>query len=311
MESAREAVSWLERHAAYTRTGHHSARTGEWRDGGGLVASLFLHHLSRDGDPQLHVHVAIWNRIQRADGADDKWRTLDSRVPARPAARRRPGRGPDPGDQAVRARLRHGAPGRRQRRRGRRGQPGRDGPVQLPRRRRHRRAGPPRTGVPGGARQAAVTAHAVAAAPAGRAEHPAHQERRPAAPSPGRPAPRNPPRRSASPPGKPRPCTAKCTRCPRCMSRLPGSPPAARRACTRPCWMMRPSARPRGSRSRKCKSSTRSGRWLSSGSRCTGRSRSSSPAPTARRWSPRWPSWPSPAGPAPKSSRSPPPTSPT
>ena len=79
MDSAREAVAWLERHATYTRTGHHSARTGEWRDGGGLVASLFLHHLSRDGDPQLHVHVAIWNRVQRADGADDKWRTLDSR----------------------------------------------------------------------------------------------------------------------------------------------------------------------------------------------------------------------------------------
>ena len=79
MDSAREAVAWLERHATYTRTGHHSARTGEWRDGGGLAASLFLHHLSRDGDPQLHVHVAIWNRVQRADGADDKWRTLDSR----------------------------------------------------------------------------------------------------------------------------------------------------------------------------------------------------------------------------------------
>jgi conjugative relaxase-like TrwC/TraI family protein len=79
MDSAREAVTWLERHATYTRTGHHSARTGEWRDGDGLVASLFLHHLSRDGDPQLHVHVAIWNRVQRGDGADDKWRTLDSR----------------------------------------------------------------------------------------------------------------------------------------------------------------------------------------------------------------------------------------
>ena len=80
MESAREAVGWLERHATYTRTGHHSACMGEWRDGDGLVASLFLHHLSRDGDPQLHVHVAIWNRVQRADGADGRWRTLDSRT---------------------------------------------------------------------------------------------------------------------------------------------------------------------------------------------------------------------------------------
>ena len=79
MDSAREAVAWLEQHATYTRTGHHSARTGEWRDSAGLAASLFLHHLSRDGDPQLHVHVAIWNRVQRADGADAKWRTLDSR----------------------------------------------------------------------------------------------------------------------------------------------------------------------------------------------------------------------------------------
>jgi hypothetical protein len=80
MDAAREAVGWLDRHATYTRTGHHSARSGEWRDGDGLVASLFLHHLSRDGDPQLHVHVAIWNRVQRGDGADDKWRTLDSRT---------------------------------------------------------------------------------------------------------------------------------------------------------------------------------------------------------------------------------------
>jgi hypothetical protein len=80
MESARETVGWLEQHATYTRTGHHSARTGEWRDGDGVVASLFLHHLSRDGDPQLHVHVAVWNRVQRADQADGKWRTLDSRT---------------------------------------------------------------------------------------------------------------------------------------------------------------------------------------------------------------------------------------
>ena len=52
LDAAREAVAWLERHAAYTRTGHHSARTGEWRDGDGLVASVFLHHISRaDGTP--------------------------------------------------------------------------------------------------------------------------------------------------------------------------------------------------------------------------------------------------------------------
>jgi hypothetical protein len=62
----REAVAWLERHATYTRTGHHSARTGQWRDGDGLVAGVFLHHISRDGDPHLHVHIAVWNRVQRA-----------------------------------------------------------------------------------------------------------------------------------------------------------------------------------------------------------------------------------------------------
>ena len=59
IDAAREAVGWLERHVTYTRTGHHSDRTGEWRDGDGLVASLFLHHISRDGDPHLHVHVAV------------------------------------------------------------------------------------------------------------------------------------------------------------------------------------------------------------------------------------------------------------
>ena len=80
IESAREAVGWLEAHATYTRTGHHSSQTGEWRDGDGLAAAMFLHHISRDGDPQLHVHVAIWNRVQRADQADDEWRTLDSRT---------------------------------------------------------------------------------------------------------------------------------------------------------------------------------------------------------------------------------------
>jgi conjugative relaxase-like TrwC/TraI family protein len=77
VESARLAVEQLEREACYTRTGHHSSSTGEWRDGNGLIAALFTHHISRDGDPQLHVHVPIANLVQRADGVDDAWRALD------------------------------------------------------------------------------------------------------------------------------------------------------------------------------------------------------------------------------------------
>jgi conjugative relaxase-like TrwC/TraI family protein len=73
----RLAVGQLEEAACYTRMGHHSATTGEWRDGNGLIAALFTHHISRDGDPQLHVHVAIANIVQRADGADGAWRALD------------------------------------------------------------------------------------------------------------------------------------------------------------------------------------------------------------------------------------------
>jgi hypothetical protein len=94
MDAARDAIAWLENQGSerdadgariplsagvFTRTGYHSSTTGEWRDGDGLAASLFLHHLSRDGDPQLHVHVAFWNRTLRGDGADDKYRTLFGR----------------------------------------------------------------------------------------------------------------------------------------------------------------------------------------------------------------------------------------
>ena len=42
----------------------------------GVVASAFDHWDSRAGDPQLHTHVVVMNRVQTADGV---WRTLDSR----------------------------------------------------------------------------------------------------------------------------------------------------------------------------------------------------------------------------------------
>ena len=78
-ETAGEVVEWLEQHAAYVRTGHHSATSGEWRDADGLAAGAFPQHTNRDGEPNLHVHLEILNRAQRADGADDKWRALDGR----------------------------------------------------------------------------------------------------------------------------------------------------------------------------------------------------------------------------------------
>src|SRR5665647_1772166 len=42
----------------------------------GVVASVFDHWDSRAGDPQLHTHVVVMNRVQTSGGV---WRTLDSR----------------------------------------------------------------------------------------------------------------------------------------------------------------------------------------------------------------------------------------
>src|SRR5450759_4782366 len=43
----------------------------------GVVAAGFDHWDSRAGDPQLHTHVVVMNRVQCGDGV---WRTLDGRV---------------------------------------------------------------------------------------------------------------------------------------------------------------------------------------------------------------------------------------
>jgi hypothetical protein len=77
LDAVREGLELLEAMACYVRTGHHSKDTGEWRDGNGLVATSWLHTISRDGDPQLHVHLAVLNAVQRADEADDQWRAAD------------------------------------------------------------------------------------------------------------------------------------------------------------------------------------------------------------------------------------------
>jgi conjugative relaxase-like TrwC/TraI family protein len=69
-------IAVAERELAYVRTGHHTATSGEFRDASGFIVASFPQHTNREGDPQLHVHNAIANRAQRADGADEKWRAL-------------------------------------------------------------------------------------------------------------------------------------------------------------------------------------------------------------------------------------------
>lgn len=73
-EAVAATVSWLDTHAAYTRSG----RAGVAQiDTTGLVAAAFDHRESRAGDPDLHTHVAVANKVCGTDGV---WRSLDARL---------------------------------------------------------------------------------------------------------------------------------------------------------------------------------------------------------------------------------------
>ncbi|MGY1829048.1 MobF family relaxase [Geodermatophilus sp. SYSU D01180] len=69
-----DTLAWLEEHAAFTRLGADGVRQVETT---GLVAAVFTHRDSRAGDPDLHTHVAVSNKVQTRDG---RWRALDGRV---------------------------------------------------------------------------------------------------------------------------------------------------------------------------------------------------------------------------------------
>jgi conjugative relaxase-like TrwC/TraI family protein len=73
-EAVRDVVELVEQHAAFTRTGGQGVAQVDVR---GLIAATFDHWDTRSGDPQLHTHVVVANRVQGLDGA---WRTLDSRT---------------------------------------------------------------------------------------------------------------------------------------------------------------------------------------------------------------------------------------
>jgi TrwC relaxase len=108
LEAAREAVAWLERHATYTRTGHHSARTAEWRDGDGLVASMFLHHISHrravPGSTRPRARAGAGRRDCSAAGTFRNRTRIRKPPPFEPAAANIGAHAPqhEPGDRPAR-----------------------------------------------------------------------------------------------------------------------------------------------------------------------------------------------------------------
>jgi DNA primase catalytic core len=77
--AVRDTIGWLEREAIYTRTGHAGVQQ---IDTTGVLAAAFDHRDSRAGDPDLHTHVAVSNkvRVRTADGTPGRWLALDGRV---------------------------------------------------------------------------------------------------------------------------------------------------------------------------------------------------------------------------------------
>jgi len=65
-----DAMAFLEGHAIFTREGTDGVRQVETR---GLIAAAFTHRDSRAGDPDLHTHVAVANKVQTRQG---KWLSI-------------------------------------------------------------------------------------------------------------------------------------------------------------------------------------------------------------------------------------------
>ncbi len=73
-EAVRDTIGWVEKHAAYTRRGTNGIAQV---DTTGLIAAAFTHRDSRAGDPDLHTHVAVSNKVCTPDG---RWLSLDGRA---------------------------------------------------------------------------------------------------------------------------------------------------------------------------------------------------------------------------------------
>jgi len=70
-----DVVRHLENNVIMTRRGHNGVRQIDTKNG--IIGTKFRHYDSRAGDPNLHDHVVIANRVE---GADDKWSSIDGRT---------------------------------------------------------------------------------------------------------------------------------------------------------------------------------------------------------------------------------------
>jgi DNA primase catalytic core len=72
-DAVADVLGWIEDHATFSRTGRHGVAQIDVR---GLLAASFTHRDSRAGDPDLHTHLAISNKVRALDG---RWLALDGR----------------------------------------------------------------------------------------------------------------------------------------------------------------------------------------------------------------------------------------
>jgi len=72
-DSVRETLAWAERNLIEAKVWDRAAKQQLVENTGKLVAAAFLHDVSRNGDPQLHVHAVITNATRASDG---KWHAV-------------------------------------------------------------------------------------------------------------------------------------------------------------------------------------------------------------------------------------------
>lgn len=74
-----EVVAFIEHEVATTRVGAtRPDGSAAQVDVTGVIATAFDHYDSRAGDPHLHTHVVISNKVKTEQ--DGKWRSLDGRL---------------------------------------------------------------------------------------------------------------------------------------------------------------------------------------------------------------------------------------